>query len=157
MTPHCRFVIVFVAALIISTLFNFPFFNPAQATNQELKQAGSAEGVNAMLAKWGPSGQEAARHNLALDWFFIIVYTAMWIAAGRHFQPNVIWTKVAVAAGVAGAIADVVENVSLWMLLHGTVTNKIAETCKQASTINFALFFLTALYFISAAIVSACR
>jgi hypothetical protein len=157
MTSRCQFVIVFVATLMIATLFNFPFFNPAQATNQHLKQAGSAQGVNDILAKWGEAGQEAARRNLALDWLFIVVYAATWIAAGRHFWPNHIWTKFAVGAGLAGAVADIVENVCLRTLLQGNVTDKIAQTCKQASSINVALFFLTALYFMVAAIASGCR
>ena len=50
MTPRCMFVIPFVVMLLIATLFNTPFFNPAQATNQELKQAGSATAANAILA-----------------------------------------------------------------------------------------------------------
>jgi hypothetical protein len=157
MTPRCDFVIMFVGMLTIATLFNFPFFNPAQATNQHLKQAGSATGVNDILAKWGEAGQEAARRNLALDWLFIVVYAATWIAAGRHFLPNLIWTKCAVGVGLAGAVADIVENVCLRMMLHGDVTDRVAQTCKQASSINVALFFLTALYFMVAAIASACR
>ena len=156
MTPRCQFVIVFVAMLIIATLFNLPFFNPAQATNQHLKKAGTAEGVKDILAKWGASGQEAARRNLMLDWLFIAVYAAMWIAAGRHFWPERVLTKFAVTAGLAGAVADIVENVCLWMLLHGNVTDKIAQTCKQASSINVTLFFLTALYFMVAAIAGGC-
>ena len=84
-STESQLLIVFVATLMIATLFNFPFFNPAQATNQHLKQAGSAQGVNDILAKWGEAGQEAARRNLALDWLFIVVYAATWIAAGRHF------------------------------------------------------------------------
>src|SRR5258708_3423288 len=125
MTPRCQFVIVFVATLIIATLFNGPFFNPAQGTNQHLKQAGSANGVNDILGKWGQSGQEAARRNLGLDWVFIAVYAATWIAAGRNFWPTLLWTKVAVGVGLAGAVADIVENVCLWMLLHGNVTDRI--------------------------------
>jgi hypothetical protein len=155
--PRCQFVIVFVAVLIIATLLNSPYFNPAQATNQHLKQAGSAKGVNDIFLKWGQSGKEVARRNLALDWLFIVVYAAMWIAAGRHFWPNLMWTKFAVSVGLAGAVADIVENVCLWTLLHGDVTDKIANTCKQASSINVALFFLTALYFMVAAIASGCR
>ncbi len=157
MMPRCQFVIMFVAMLMIATLFNVPYFNPAQATNQHLKEAGSAEGVKDILAKWGESGQEAARRNLALDWLFIVVYAATWLAAGRNFWQNLIWTKLAVGAGLAGAVADIVENLCLRMLLHGDVTDKIAQTCKQASSINVALFFLTALYFMVAAIASGCR
>jgi len=40
---------------------------------------------------------------------------------------------------------------------HGDVTDKIAQTCQHASSINVALFFLTALYFMIAALVSGCR
>jgi len=156
MTPSCQFVIVFVATLIIATLFNVPYFNPAQATNQQLKQAGSAKGVEAIFGQWGEAGKEIARRNLMLDWLFIAVYAAMWIAAGRHFWPELVWTKIAVGLGLAGAVADIVENVCLWMLLHGNVTDKIAQNCKQAASINVPLFFLAALYFMFAAIASAC-
>jgi hypothetical protein len=157
MNPRCMFVIPFVAMLLIATLFNFPFFNPAQATNQDLKQAGNATKVNGILAAWGPSGRETARRNLMLDWLFIIVYAATWIAAGRYFWPDVVWTKVAVAVGLAGAAADIVENVQLWKLLHGPVVDNAARTCKIASTINVALFSITALYFIVAAVATCCR
>jgi hypothetical protein len=151
------FVISFVAMLLIATLFNSPFFNPAQATNQNLKQAGSAAAAKAILARWGPSGQETARHNLMLDWLFIIVYVTTWVAAGRYFRPDIIWTKVAVVVGLAGAAADIVENVQLGKLLNGNVTDAIAHTCKTASSINVALFMVAALYFMAAAITTACR
>jgi hypothetical protein len=157
MTPRCQFVLVFLPTLILATLINFPFFNPAQATNQHLKQAGSARAVEEIFKQWGEPGKQTARRNLMLDWLFIIVYAAMWIAAGRHFWPQLIWTKIAVGAGLAGAIADVVENVHLRMLLQGEVTDQIAQTCKLASSINVALFFVVALYFMVAAIASACR
>lgn len=157
MTPRCQFVIPFLAVLLIATLFNIPFFNPAQATNQELKQAGSAAAVNEILTKWGPSGQETARRNLMLDWLFIIAYAATWIAAGRYFRPDLIWTKVAVVVGLAGAAADIIENICLRKMLNGDVTNGIAQACKTASSINVALFSITALYFMIAAIATACR
>jgi hypothetical protein len=157
MTPRCQFVIVFVATLIIATLFNVPYFNPAQATNQHLKQAGSASGVEAIFGQWGEAGKEIARRNLMLDWLFIAVYVAMWIAAGRHFWPQLVVTKIAVGIGLVGGVADIVENVCLWMLLHGNVTDKIAQSCKQAASINVPLFFLAALYFMVAAIASGCR
>lgn len=157
MNPHCQFVIVFIAALIIATLFNSPFFNPAQATNQQLKQAGSAEGVKKIFAQWGEAGKRTARRNLMLDWLFIAVYVAMWLAAGRNFWPQLLLTKIAVAAGLAGALADIVENVHLRMLLNGDVTDKIAQTCKLASSVNVALFSLAMLYFMVAAIASGCR
>jgi hypothetical protein len=157
MTPHCQFVIVFVATLIIATLFNSPFFNPAQATNQQLKQAGSAERVEKIFKQWGEPGKQTARRNLMLDWLFIAVYVAMWLAAGRNVWPQLLWTKIAVAAGLAGAIADIVENVHLHMLLNGNVTDKIAQTCKLASTVNVALFSVAMLYFMVAAIGSGCR
>ena len=156
MTPRCQFVIPFVAMLLISVLFYTPWFDPAQATNQQLKKAGTAAGVNGILGAWGPAGQAIARRNLMLDWLFIAVYVATWIAAGRYFWPNLIWTKMAVFAGLAGAAADIVENICLWRLLHGQVTDNIARTCNLASSINVALFLLTALYFMVAAIASAC-
>ena len=156
MTLRCQFVIVLVAVLLLATLLTTPWFNPAQATNQQLKQAGSASGVKSILTAWGDAGQEVARRNLMLDWLFIAVYAAMWIAAGRYFWPDRPWTKLAVIIGLAGALADIVENICLWMLLHGQVTDKVAQTCKQASSINVILFFLAALYFMAAAIGTGC-
>jgi hypothetical protein len=157
MTPRCSFAIVFVATLVIALLFNSPFFNPAQATNQQLKQAGSAKGVEEIFRRWGEAGKQVARRNLMLDWLFIVVYVAMWIAAGRNFWPQLVWTKIAVGAGLAGAIADIVENLHLRILLQGDVTDRIAHGCKVASSINVALFSVAMLYFMVAAIGSGCR
>lgn len=157
MTTRCLFVVPFVAMLLIATMFNLPYFNPAQATNEELKQAGTATKAHEILRQWGDRGLTAARRNLTLDWFFIAVYVLTWIAAGRHFLPHLGLTKIAVAAGVAGALADIVENIALWKMLHGNVTPEIAQTCEIASKINVAFFLVAALYFMGAAIVTACN
>jgi hypothetical protein len=154
MTPRRWFAIFFAIGLVIFVLFYLPYFNPGTPSNQDLKRAGSAERVQAIFLKWADAGKEAARHNLMLDWLFIIVYTAMWIAAGQTFWPHHALTKIAVAAGLAGAAADVAENLCLWMMLNGEVTDQIAQACKRVSAINVVLFFLTGSYFVVAAIAS---
>ena len=152
MTPRYQFVIAFVASLVISALFYTPYFCPSHPTNQEFKHAGSAERVTGFLAEWGEAGLETAQRNLMLDWLFIAVYVTMWITASRAFWPDLVWTKVALVVGLAGAAADIVENICLWNLLHGHVSDAIARTCKTASSINVPLFILTGLYFLIAAI-----
>jgi len=154
LTPRRWFAIFFAIALVIFLLFQLPYFNPGSPSNRELKQAGSADAVQKIFLKWGGTGKAAASHNLVLDWFFIIVYASMWIAASRSFWPERGLTKLALAAGLAGAAADVGENVCLWMMLNGGVTDQIAQACKHVSAVNVALFFLSALYFLIAGIAS---
>jgi len=154
MTPHAWFWTFFAIAFVIFLLFYSPYFNPGSPSNRDFKKAGSASGVQSIFKTWGSPGKEAAIHNLRLDWLFIIVYTSMWIAASRAFWPNHGLTKLALAAGLAGAAADVGENICLWMMLNGKVTDKIAEACKHVSAINITLFIITAAYFLGAAIAS---
>ena len=155
MTPRGWFFLFLVIGLVIFGLFFLPYFNPGTPSNHDFKQAGSAEGVQSIFTKWGATGKAAAGHNLELDWLFIIVYTAMWLAAGQAFWPQRGLTKVAVAAGLAGAAADVCENVCLWMMLNGEVTDKVAQACKKVSAINVTLFLVAAVYFLVAGMASA--
>jgi hypothetical protein len=145
---------------VISFICFYAFFNP-KPTMQMFKRSGSKEAAQEILDAWGSEGLAKARHNLAFDWFFILIYSTMWVSGALYVGPLVDATLRAPAMlfagiGLAGALCDVIENACLRTMLHGNGSDTAPRTCKRLAPINVALFLVTALYFLTAAIV-ACR
>lgn len=107
------------------------------------KTSGSRAAAQDILdKKWGEDGQKTARRNLRFDWFFIILYTTLWITAGSYLGG---WAYAFAAIGVAGAIADVIENRCLLIMLNGNTSESAARLCKIMLPINFSCFVIAAL------------
>lgn len=142
----------FFLATLILTLLGFAsfrlFFNPGTPSMNTFKKSGTAGQVSKSLAQWGATGLAKARGNLNFDYFFILIYATMWIAAARYFAPRVGMTANVIAAiGLLGAVFDLIENNCLAKMLNGNATDEIAKRCKSVMKIQFTLFGIAALYF----------
>lgn len=160
MKSQCLFVLAFLVVLILSAVLSA--LQLAWPTNQDFKRAKTQAKAAEMLKVWSERGQTIARRNLALDWFFIAAYAAMWILAGRYLGSRAEGTlhlpaTPFVVIGLTGAGCDVIENVCLWIMLHGNGSLTAPKVCAIVTPLNVALFFITALYFMAATMVVACR
>ena len=155
---------VFFAAIALTLIVgsvSFWCLDPASPSNREFKRSRTQAGVETNLAKWGPHGIAIAKRNLALDWLFIVIYSTMWISGALYFvqrDPALRLPAFIVAAiGIAGALCDVVENICLYLMLHGNTAERAPEVCNRVAPINFWLFAITGIGFIVIAIVVSLR
>jgi hypothetical protein len=159
MTAQHIFCASFVLTLISIVCF-YAVFKPKPSMTA-FKRAGSQEDAQKIWDDWGAAGQTKALRNLTFDWFFILIYSTMWVSGAMYLGP-LIDAKLRVPAmlfagiGLAGALCDIIENACLWIMLHGNDSETAPRTCKRVMPINVGLFFLAAAYFLTAAIV-ACR
>lgn len=143
-----QFFLTTLALAILNLAAFYLFFNPGTPSMAKFKQAGTPTKVNEILRQWGEAGLTKARRNLAVDWIFILIYSTMWIAAARYFEPRVgTSANVFAAIGLLGAIADVIENACLASMLKGNPSDATTKLCKRAMPINLTLFGIAGLYF----------
>jgi len=146
---------------VISFICFYAFLNP-KPKMQAFKRSGSKKAAQEILEAWGSEGQAKARHNLTFDWFFILIYSTMWVSGAMYLGPLVDATlrvpaMLFAGIGLAGALCDVIENTCLWTMLHGNASDTAPQTCKRIAPINVALFFTAAVYFMIAALVACLR
>lgn len=142
-------VLAFTVLTALSFASFFLFFNPPAPGMRGLKTSGSRDAAQKILDSWGEDGRAVARRNLAFDWFFIALYTTLWITAGMYLGG---WAWVFSAIGVAGTIADLLENRGLWVILHGNTSDSAAALSKTMLPINFSCFVIAAVGLLAVAL-----
>jgi hypothetical protein len=147
----------FVTSFVLTALGFIAFWtllNVHDPSNRQFKQSGTRQQAGTYVAQWRESGQlRKANRNLAVDWLFIALYSATWISGGLWLYSC--GSKIALlftAIGLLGAIADVVEDICLWIMLHGNASELAPRVCVQAMRVNFACFAIAAACFVVAAI-----
>jgi hypothetical protein len=101
--------------------------------------AGSASRAEDIMARWGSSGQRAARLSLWLDFGYMATYgalTALLVERARRRRGHPAGLPAAVLVAVAG---DAVEGVSLLRVLRGTRIGVHARRAQVAALIKFAV------------------
>jgi hypothetical protein len=164
MTPKTLFYVSFAASLFLAASF-FIWLDPSKLgpnmkSNQDLKRAGTREEVDKILNGWKDAGVRLARTNLAVDWLFIVAYSTLWITAalylGTRAEPKLHVPAVAFAAvGLFGAFFDAIENVCLYLMLHGNASTLAPKVCAVVRPLNVAMFFLAFGYMVLAGAVVA--
>jgi hypothetical protein len=109
--------------------------------------AGSQERAEEILTEWGPTGEDAAREQLLIDFAFLLAYGAflvLAVAAVRNLLRARGWARVAAGGAVfvpLGAVAaafDAAENVCLLAVLDGSGA-AFAVLAATYAAIKFAL------------------
>jgi hypothetical protein len=159
MTAQTVFLAAFVLTVICFVCF-YAFFNPKPKV-EAFKRAGSQEAASRILDQWGARGLTLARRNLAFDWFFILIYSTMWVAGAFYFSPRVdaklhVPAMLFAGIGLAGALCDVIENLCLRTMLYGNGSESAPHVCGRVTYFNIALFAIAAIYFVVASIVVCC-
>ncbi len=101
--------------------------------------AGSASRAEHIMARWGSTGQRAARLSLWLDFGYMATYgvlTALLVDRARRRRGHPAGLAAAVLVAVAG---DAVEGVSLLRVLRGTRIGVHARRAQVAALIKFAV------------------
>jgi hypothetical protein len=158
MTAQTIFYAAFVLTVISFVCF-YAFFSP-KPNLEKFKRAGSRKAAAEILHEWGEHGLTLARRNLAFDWFFILIYSTMWISGAIYLGPRVdaklhVPAMLFAAIGLAGALCDVIENLCLRKMLYGNDSESAPRLCARVMRMNIALFAIAAVYFVVASITSA--
>lgn len=144
-----------VAIVIIFIIFRFldsPLRTPSAPSGiVSYELAGSTSRASLILGSWGTTARLYAAFGLGFDYLFMLVYAACLslaclMAASRHMgwvQRLGSW----LAWGMLlAALADAVENLSLWVELNGTVTSFWAGLAAACASLKFSLLVLGVLY-----------
>ncbi|MBV8863253.1 MAG: hypothetical protein JO259_15560 [Mycobacterium sp.] len=101
--------------------------------------AGTASRADAMMARWGPDGQRAARFSLWLDFGYMLTYgalTAMLLDRTRRRRGH----PAVVPALAMGAVAgDAIEGIPLLKVLNGTRVAANTQRARTAALSKFAV------------------
>jgi hypothetical protein len=124
--------------------------------------AGTPERADEILSSWGQVGRERAAFSLGLDFLFIPVYIVAIIfgcaLASRSIQARE-WPLAHVghflSIGVIFAgVLDVVENISLLVVLFATITVPWPQVASWCAVPKFALIFLALVYTLYGGVIS---
>lgn len=117
--------------------------------------AESGEAADEIMAGWGPEGRTAARWSLALDYGWLVFYTAVLVIAAVlvgemarvrewHRVHRLGWL-IAGLALVAGVL-DAIENTFLLVELANGGTDLAAFGARLAATVKFLCVFAAVVY-----------
>jgi len=101
--------------------------------------AGTAAKAEAILDRWGETGQRAARQSMWLDFGYMTTYGALLgllVDRRRRRRGHPAWLPALAAAAVAG---DAIEGVALIRVLDGQNIAANARTSQVAASIKFAI------------------
>jgi len=117
--------------------------------------AGSTERATQIMAEWGQTGQDAARLSLWLDFPFLIAYGAFLSLAtlavrdaARHrgWESYARFGTAIALLPIAAALADVVEDVGLLLVLDGHAASRAPEAAKAFALLKFAALTIALAY-----------
>jgi hypothetical protein len=124
--------------------------------------AGSEERAKAILSSWDPSARERAAFGLGLDFLFIPVYTIA-IALGctlasrgmrsREWPLAKVGKPLIVGVCLAGLL-DVVENISLLVILFDSVSSPWPQIAAWCAGPKFGFIFLALVYALYGGVIS---
>jgi hypothetical protein len=147
-------------ALLLSIVIIFAIFrfldvplqtqaSPAGIVSFEL--AGTPEKAGQILASWDMKANLYAAFGLGFDFLFMVVYStticlACLMAAGRHpgwFSSLGAWFG---WGAFLAATLDAIENISLWNLLSGNISNTWPALAAVCATFKFTFILLGIFY-----------
>jgi len=150
------FLIIFLAFVvsltIIFQLLDVPLKTqsaPVGIVSFEL--AGNQENGIRIMDSWDPQADLNASFGLGLDYLYMLSYAltislACWLVADRH---SGWYSKIGSWFGLVGFLAaffDAIENIALWNLLSGNITQFLPVLAFWCATIKFTLIILGILY-----------
>jgi len=124
--------------------------------------AGSVEGTTAILSSWDSGARERAAFGLGLDFLFIPVYTIA-IALGCTLASRAIrsreWPlaqvgKLLIVGVCLAGLLDVVENISLLVILFDSVSSPWPQIAAWCAVPKFGLIFLALVYALYGGVIS---
>jgi hypothetical protein len=118
--------------------------------------AGTVEKADEILSSWDAAAQQRATFGLGLDFLFMVAYAST-IAFGCGMAAQVLrgsgwplaqWGNRLAWGAILAALLDVVENLSLTIVIFGTVTSPWPEIARWCAIFKFVLVFVGIVYVI---------
>jgi hypothetical protein len=167
LTPSKR-ALVFVASLVFGFVLWYALrtldaalANPKSSGIVSLQLAYTAERSQEIIGSWDKTARDSAQSGLLLDFLFPVCYsTALTIACfwavalfrERGYRKTGWLAAVVAWAQWPAAVFDYMENVALWVELHGTIADPWPRIAFVCASLKFFLV-ATALVILIAALV----
>ncbi len=163
--PFSLFWPLLAATLVVMALFQIldrPLRTPAAPWGiVSFELAGSMDKAQAMIDSWDEHARLSAAFGLGLDYLFMVLY-ATTIALACLWSAQVYgelgWWLVDLGGLLAwgvwlAALLDGIENISLWQLLKGPVSDPWPSIARWCASIKFVLIAFSMIYGIAGGIV----